>query len=489
MKRLIVLTIGMACACLCWAQNEMDALRYSQSTFGGTARYNAMSGAFGALGADFSSLSSNPAGIAMFRKTELTITPAIFNQTTNSNYNGQTSSDSKFNFNLGNAGMVGTFNLHPNEDQGGWVSCNFGFGYNRMANFNNTISIQGPNVGGSSLVDLYLGAAGGQSISNLNQFAEGLAYNAYVIDYDSTNKNYFSAVPLNVLQRKTIQTSGSMGETVLSFGGNYENKLYLGATVGFQRIAYNEQSGYTETAVQSDTIYGFKSFTLNQQVGTHGTGINIKLGAIYRISDWIRIGAAFHSPTAFAMHDDYVYTMNSDYTTTIAYAPGQHSATSPNGSYDYKLITAPRAIGSLGFVINKRGLIGFDYEFVDYSYTHFNSSDGSFFDVNDQIRKKYTSTGNIRVGGELKATEHIAFRAGYAMYGNPYKSGVNTNASRTTYSAGIGLREKKYFIDLTYLVTKYNEKYYLYDPTGTTLNPTTNGFNMWSIMATFGVNF
>jgi long-subunit fatty acid transport protein len=490
MKRLIVLAMGIVYACLSFAQSEVDALRYSQSTFGGTARYNAMSGAFGALGADFSTLSSNPAGIAMYRKSEVSFTPSIFNQTTTSTYNNKSASDSKFNFNVGNAGIVGTFDLHPNEDQGGWISCSFGFGYNRMANFNNRISIEGPNTGGSSLVDIYLRNANGVAVGDLNQYGEGLAFNTYVIDSASgPNHSYFSVVPTNLIQRKTIETMGSMGETVLSFGGNYDNKLYLGATVGFQHISYTENSTYTETAAEPDTLNGFKSFSLSQQINTRGTGINIKLGMMYHITDWMRIGAAFHSPTAFTMHDDYVYTMNSSYTADSKYAPNDHTSTSPNGSFDYRLVTPPRAIGSLGFIIAKRGLIGIDYEFVDYTYARLSSSADVFFDANDQIRKKYTSTGNLRVGGEVRASEHFSLRGGFAMYGNPYKSGVNTDATRMSYSAGIGLREKNYFIDLAYVMTQYKEDYYLYDPTNIKLNAAHNNFSAYSIMATLGVKF
>ena len=52
---------------VCFAQNEEDALRYSNLHFGGTARYIGVSGAFGALGADISVLSVNPAGMARYK--------------------------------------------------------------------------------------------------------------------------------------------------------------------------------------------------------------------------------------------------------------------------------------------------------------------------------------------------------------------------------------------------------------------------------------
>lgn len=483
MKRKIIVLIVILIANLSNAQNEVDALRYSQLTFGGTARYNSMAGAFGALGAEFSTLSSNPAGISIYKKWEISFTPSIFSQTTNSSYNGKSSSDSKYNFNFGNAGIVGTFNTHKNENESGWVSWNFGFGYNKMANFNNRINMQGPNSGESSLSDVYVINANGLSPSVLDPFAEGLAFDTYVIDTLPGNQNqYFSNVPLTVSQSKSIETSGSMGETVLSYGGNYNNKLYLGATLGFPHINYSENIAYSESSVQNDTLSGFKSFKLEQDVSTRGTGINIKLGLIYRLTDWMRIGAAFHSPTAFTMHDDYVYTMNS------SFSSGNYSQTSPNGSFDYSLNTPPRFIGSVGFIIAKKGLIGFDIEEVDYSYSRISSSSFSFSDVNNQIHQKYVPASNIRVGGELKIIESFALRAGFSMYGNPYKSGINSDASRLSYTAGFGFRKENFFYDFGYVLTQYKENYYLYDP-GTNVNPVENKFSSSRFLMTFGTKF
>ena len=47
------------------AQDIYDALEYTENNVSGTARFNAMSGAFSALGGDISSIFSNPAGSAV----------------------------------------------------------------------------------------------------------------------------------------------------------------------------------------------------------------------------------------------------------------------------------------------------------------------------------------------------------------------------------------------------------------------------------------
>ena len=143
MKKIFQLAMGMVFVSnLAIAQNEVDALRYSQLNFGGTtARSAAMAGSFGALGADFSTLSTNPAGIGIYRRSEFTITPSFFNQSTTSNLNGTSLNDSKPNFSFGNVGIV--FAHYDPDNKNGWKGFSFGFGYNRTNDFNNRIRCKG----------------------------------------------------------------------------------------------------------------------------------------------------------------------------------------------------------------------------------------------------------------------------------------------------------------------------------------------------------
>ncbi len=484
MKKIVVTIASLICLqYYSSAQNEIDALRYTQTTFGGTARSNSMCGAFGALGADFSVLSTNPAGIALFRKNEIMFTPSVFYQNTSSTYNSETNSDSKFNFNFENAGIVWTYHANGGTEKSEWKSFNFGFGYNRLNDFNNNINIHGSNSN-SSLTDIYLHYANGVNSNNLNSFNEGLAYDTYLIDNPGGGVQYISNIPSGgMIQSKSIQTSGNMGEFAFSFGGNYADKLYLGATIGIQNIDYLETSVYSETA-EKDSAGTVHSFQLNQYLHTTGTGINLKLGMIYRINDWVRIGAAFHSPASFAMYDRYSSNM------TTTFADSIHQSYSPNGNYSYSLVTTPRIIGSVGFILAKRGLIDIDYEYVNYSFSSLSSTDaGAFSEPNNRIIQNYRATGNLRIGAECKIIESISLRGGFAYYGNPYKNGVNVDASRTSYSGGISFKEKGFYIDIAYVLTQYKENYYLYDPAYAVINPVNNSFSSTRIMTTFGFRF
>jgi hypothetical protein len=445
--------VGIVCADLAFSQNEVDALRYSQLNFGGTARFMGTAGAFGALGADFSTLSFNPAGIAMYRKSEFTVSPGLFMQKTSSSYLGTGGEDSRFNLMLGNCGVVFAYHNGDSDNNPEWKGVALGIGYNRTNNFYNRIMISGKN-NDNSMIDIFVNDANNTSYdpNDLDQFSTQLAWNTWLIDtaggtYYGVNSVYGET------QTKSIETSGSMGETVLSFGGNYANKLYLGCTFGFPNLVYRENSTYQEEF--NDTTSGLKNFVYNQELTTRGSGFNFKFGLIYKPVEWVRIGGALHTPTLFRLTDDWSSRMTSDFTGV------SYTSDSPIGNYDYTLTTPMRAIGSIAFVIGKMGFVSADYEFVDYGTAHLSSPLYVFLDENSAISKGYTVANNIRVGGELKLAP-IALRAGFAMYGSPYRTG--SDGARTSITGGFGFREDNFFIDFAYIYSMMSEKYYLYDP-------------------------
>jgi long-subunit fatty acid transport protein len=478
-KRILAGGIGLICSIASIAQNDIDAMRYSQTTFGGTARFASMAGSMGALGGDISTLSYNPAGIAVFRKTEFSITPSVFSASSFSSYNGTSSSDRKLNFNLGNIGMVATFKLKDTST--GWQSLNFGIGYNRINNFNNRTDVTGDNTE-SSLLDVYVANANGHSSASFDGFSTGLAWTTYLFNPTASDSlSYYHVIPnYGETQRKSVDSKGGMGEFVFSFGGNYKEKLLVGATLGIVKANYEEEAVYEEMDTQ-DTIAGFNSFKYVTDLTSTGTGVNFKFGMIAKPTDWLRIGAAIHSPTAIRFLDNYSSTMESDLDNNIKY-----SDSSADGSFRYSIITPFRALGSFGFIIHKMALINAEYEYVDYSKAQLNSHPNVFSDVNKTIRTKYTATGNLRIGAEIRF-DPIAFRVGYALYGSPFRSGDNVSAYRSSYTGGIGYRVNNFFIDFAYVHMNTDETSYLYDP-AISQPVKTNNKNS-SFMLTLGARF
>ncbi len=453
-KNILALIIGFVCASAAFAQNETDALRYSQLFPGGTARFVSMGGSFGALGGDFSALGINPAGLGIFRSSEFTITPSLNYSQIESTYFNTWEEDMKYNVNLGNVGVVFAFPVGSQVEEGGWQFVNIGLGINRHNNFNQRWIAEGYNPYSTKMASILQQANREGSVDHLDPFLTQLAWETWLIG-EEDNGGFFTDMLHGVDQRQETNTTGSIREFVLSMAANYNDRLYLGATVGFPSISYEEENIYHE-ADNLDADPVFNSMTYNNSFKTSGSGYNFKLGAIVRLTNMIRIGGAFHSPTFYELRDRYRASMRSDL--NLDY--DSYEAKSPEGRFDYELNTPLKAIGSVGLVFGQSGLLNIDYEYIDYTKTRLRSSEYMFSDENRAIRESFTTQHAVRVGGEIRLNP-VILRAGYGFYSNPYKSDVN-DAERSIISAGFGLREKDYFIDFAYTYSFFAEKYHLY---------------------------
>jgi hypothetical protein len=291
------------------AQNEVDALRYSTQNLNGTARYSAMGGAFGSLGGEFSALSSNPAGIGMYQFSELTFTPSFNLNASKSYYNESQLSSYKSSLFIANLGVV--FTIPQNNSD--WKRINFGIGWNQLADYNNNIKIEGINSS-SSIVDRIVAITNGTLTSELtngqgNSYSQ-MAWDTYLIDPLFNNNGLvegeyvsnFSAD--SKYQSKTTNSIGSMNEFIFSIGGSYQEKLYIGATLGIPTIDYYEYSEYTEREI-SDTSNNLRRMLFSEEISAYGTGYNLKVGAIYRLSEKIKIGGSIQTPSFFSIEEDY----------------------------------------------------------------------------------------------------------------------------------------------------------------------------------------
>ncbi len=456
MKKLVYLSLIAAFVSVQgYAQNEIDALQYSRLNYSGSARFVSMGGAFGALGADFTTISHNPAGIGLYRSSEVSFTPSMVMGRTEATLNGNFRDDARYNFNLGNIGIVMAYTPTLKNPQTMWKNVQFGFGLNRMADFNNRVTIESDN-NQSSYLSSYVDYAKGVNPSDLGTFDTKLAYETDLLFVvDSANWIYGIDKPNGgVNQRKSIDTKGSINEMVFSMGANYNDRLYIGATLGIPYIRYIENATYTETALPGDQTV-FNTMTRTDFLETSGTGVNFKLGLILRATDWLRIGGAVHTPTFYSsMSDSYGSTIKSRF-------DNEFTATkSATGIYDYELTTPMRAIGSVGFIVGKYGVISADYEYVDYSTSRLRAPDYDFYDENENIRENLLQAHNLRFGTEWRYGS-VNFRGGYGISANPYRYG--TNSVMNAYSAGIGFREKNFYLDLAWAGSQYDDEYYMYN--------------------------
>lgn len=468
MKRLIgTLIMGVLCANAATAQNETDALRYSYLNLGGTARYNAMGGAFGALGGDLATTAANPAGIAVYRKSEFGATLGFTTTNTDATYNGTTASQGEPNLNFGNVGLVAAYDL---DNSYGWRNFQFGIAYNRLNNFSSHTVIRGDDDD-SSMLDVFTDQASGVSpdgIYNALPFTSGLAYDAFLIDpIDTIGTGYTSQIFGGTSQSKSITESGRMGETAILFGGNWDDRLYIGGGIAFPSVSYQRSSQYAETPL-ADSLVNVSSWEYTETLSTRGVGFNARFGLIFSPAPFVRMGASIQSPTWFSLNDSWNSSVRSFFNPGTGY-DADYLSSSPDGRFDYRLTTPARATGSLAFIISKFGLISADYEWIDYGSAKLrpDNSSGvaySFTDENNQISNQLVSTANLRVGAEWRL-QPFSLRAGYQMIGDPYRADATvSDGMRTVYSLGFGYRESDWFLDLAYQLHNWGEDHYVYDP-------------------------
>ncbi len=486
------------------AQVASDALNYSQTFNGGTARFVSMGGAFGALGGDFSSLSYNPAGLGVYRSSEFTITPSFKSRKVSSDYNGSNGEDTRNRLNLDNLGFV--FSFKPDGDkESGLINLNLAFGYNRTNDYNTYAFAKGNNSV-NSIMDYFAGLAKGYDSNNLsvpsdpdntyNPYLDSnapwdaiMAWNTYLINPTSVANEYEAALNPEdgVLQRNRVSTSGSSGEYVMSLGMNISNKLFLGASFNATSINYEANTTYSEDAFDTnDTIYNgdrFNYLDYRQTYETRGTGYNLKIGVIYKPIEGLRLGVALHTPTYYNLEDTYSYSM------FTGFKDGTSQSNTPNGRYEYNLETPFKAIGSIAYIFKDLGLLSLDIEHVNYSTMRFRNDGGNadFSDSNDEIKSIYKSVNNIKVGGEVRIKD-ILLRGGYAFYPSPYKSGyLNKDANRSLISGGIGYRAGNFFVDAAYQYSIQKEKYVLYNLDN--VNPVSTKMTEGRFLVTLGFKF
>jgi len=457
MKKLVYTISILLITCSAFAQDLTDALRYSNYKISGTARSAAMGNAFGALGADFSSLSINPAGIAVYRSGEFTFTPSFGKTSVEGTYLGNKATDSKYNLGVDNIGYVTTIPTGSNSESG-MVSFSFGLGFNKLGSFTMNALAEGANSNNSILsyfsenmnndYDNIIGNEG----ASLDPYYEKLAWDTYLINHDDNANEYFNDIKDNGYgqsQRKSTDRRGYINEYLISFGANFNHKFYLGGTVGIHDVYFKENANLYEWDAKNNIPY-FEDLNFNTYLRTTGSGFNVKIGAIYKPTENMRLGLAVHTPTFYKFHDEYNSSMSAS-----TFENGNPISPDKAGVYDYEIETPMKAIISGAYVIGKSGLISIDYEIVDYSNAKLkNGSDGyNYVDQNQTIQNAYKTVGNLHIGGEYRVSKSLSLRAGYENYPSVYQSSylntsnINSDTSYSTVSGGLGFRQGNVFFD------------------------------------------
>ncbi len=517
MKKILIAALLLSCAVV-YAQVPEDAIRYSWYPHNGSARNMAVGGVMGSLGGDITAAYVNPAGIGFYKTNEIVITPGLFSNNNQSSFRQSETVEKKQGFSLGPSGFILGFPKGKYNER----SSAFSFAINQVANFNNVIRYKALNnystfseqiaeelaKSGVPVADfLYTNSSAPYTIAP--------AWNSFLIDTSSINGvNRVRGAAENILdsgqaisQEMIKRTKGGIYELAFSFAENIKEKFLWGITVGIPIVYYKSDATFLEADTSANVFNGFKSSSYRDVFKTTGAGINLKIGAIYRPADFIRLGLSLHTPTFMTLTDtrtvDISTVLESDSGTVQSY--NETSLTYTNGipgESKYFQNSAWKAIVSASYVFREvkdvskqRGFISADIEYVNHRSSRFSSNNEEpteqermyYKSLNKVVKQQFKGTFNFRVGGEIKFNT-IMGRLGFAYYGNPYKDAA-LKGNQLLLSGGLGYRNKGFFIDLTYVknISKDISVPYRLEDRANTFASLKN--NQGNIIATFGVKF
>ncbi|HNP54687.1 MAG TPA: aromatic hydrocarbon degradation protein, partial [Ferruginibacter sp.] len=234
-------------------------------------------------------------------------------------------------------------------------------------------------------------------------------------------------------------------------------------------VYYNSHTVLTESDTSASRLNGFNTATYTDDFKTSGAGINVRLGGIYRPTEYIRLGLAIQTPTFMFLndkHNSYLYTQIENDTgklITNEVSSNLFTNGSPGENKYYQnapwkaVISASYVFREVENVKRQRAFISADIEYVNHRGSRFNSyaeepteEEKNYYKaLNQVVKNEFKGTFNFRIGGEIKFNTIMA-RLGAAYYGNPYKD-KDLKANRVLLSGGLGYRNKGFFVDLTYV--------------------------------------
>jgi hypothetical protein len=458
-----------------YAQETYENARLATEDLNGTARYVGMGGAMEALGADISTIGTNPAGIGLFKHSSINTTFGLTSQINGHDFAGGNKTNASFDQ------IGGVYTMRTGRDS--WM--NFAFSYHKSRNFDQLFEVAGKLDGKSSQNKLTYDKWGTGVISGTDDVTysqvDALYTNHLLAKTDANGNSTLYYYPANSYTLNRYN-KGYIGNYDFNLSGNIHNRIFLGLTVGIKDVHYNGYTEYSESFVQN--LENISGLTLADQRKITGTGFYLSGGAIFRpfADSPFRFGVYVITPTWYDLTTRN-YTTLSDGTQSF-----------PSGeSYDFKLYTPWKFGFSLGHTIAKMVALGATYEYADYGSMDSRIKTGSYYDdwgysydetesddvMNHDMDQKLKGVSTVKLGVEVKPIPCMAIRAGYnyvsPMYsGSAYKNGTLKSpgsyyASQTDYTnwkatnrltLGLGYTAGNVSVDLAYQYNQTNGNFY-----------------------------
>lgn len=473
MKRIYLTVASLAfTSFVAVAQETYENTKLIDNDLNGTARYVGMGGAMEALGADLSTIGTNPAGLGLFRKGKADLSFGLVNQTGMNKFN----SLSKTNMSFDQIGVVFNLSKTPN------ASINIGFNYHKSRNFDQLLNAAN-TLNNASQNKLTYQKYRNQVFKERKDLTYSQLDALYMDNllYDNRTKKYYNFPATGYLYNQ--ENKGYIGEYDMNLSANLNDRVYLGLTMGIHDVHYKGYAEYTENFVpNANNIPGL---TLNDSREITGTGFDVKLGAIVRpmAESPFRLGAYIHTPVWYDL-------------TTSNYTVLTDGTARPNvgETYDFRVNTPWKFGLSVGTTLADRIALGATYEYAAYNAMQTRIKDGGTYDWyygtyyesshNDRAMNNHTEDAlkgqhTLKLGAEARITDHFSLRAGYNYLSALYKDAAvkdgSLNSPGTYYASstsyvnwkdtnrftfGLGWNVWRFNIDLAYQYSQQNGTFY-----------------------------
>lgn len=457
-----------------FGQTPSEALQYSMFRPYSTSRSIGVGNSMSALGADFSAIAVNPAGIGLFRKSDAYISVGTLWENNKANLQSDTYSNSNYEentgkFSINGLGFVGVARPIASD----WQNVNFSLNLVRTADFRRDVYFKGKSQG--SITDRFLELALdplGQGLEglhpdDLDDFEAGLAYETGALFDKGTdslkyiyNTDFLAYPGYTALKEQSLKQYGGMHEFTFGVGANYKEWMAVGLSIHVPFGFFESESTYSESEEFKDQYVPFRSLEFKNKLRTEISGIGAKMGILFKPVKFIRLGAAIQTPYSITLKDEYHTSL--EYGFSLNNRDTSFFSRSPDGEFEYKLTTPWRSVISAA-LIGPYGFISGEVDWINPQQAHYNlsafsddDSDASFEqELNNNIDKQYKSVMQYRFGAEL-ALAKLRIRAGYQWLEQAY---ANANEKDHFYSFGGGYRGDKMYLDFAYSFGNQNQSY------------------------------
>jgi len=481
---------------LSYSQTIDDIIRVSSYYNDGTARFNAMGGAFSSLGGDLSAISINPASSSIFTYNEFGITIGLDDNTIENNLNGYLSKTKSSLQTLNQLGAVWVFT-------NGKAKFSFAYNLQNVYSYSDDFSFSGNN---SNSIDRYfLYYADGVPSDDLLIYSDEttqsvyqylgenygfgdqqafLGYQGYVINSSDNSNNTYktNAIYNQVFQDISIERIGNHYKHSLNIGGSYNNHVFLGANLNFHEIEFQERKIFNESGYSNNSE--LRNVNFNEYYNSNGFGFSVQLGTIIKVRNF-RIGLSYQSPTWIDFEEENEQILETKVSSDNQIKTYSIDPKTVNIYDKYQLRLPSKSTIGFSQVFGQKGLISLDYEITKYNNAMFPDNDDNYLNelnyiIDDEL---YGTAQSIRLGGEYRIKNN-SLRAGVFHYKGP----ENLNENKINgFSVGYGINFGASKFDISYVSQSSYFTNNLYPKGLTTFYSTDKSVN--KIIASFHYNF